>query len=60
MVVACRNENCDHESDDEIKEQETTYDKPQNDDVSRVRTGQFSNYLHCYVNNIKFPSKGRL
>ena len=49
MVVACRNENCDHESDDESNEQETTYDKPQNDDVSR---GQFSNYLHCYVKNI--------
>ena len=47
MIVACRNENCDHVRDDESKEQETTYDKPQNDDVSRVRTGQFSNNSKC-------------
>lgn len=39
----------DHASDDESKEQETTYDKPQNDDVLRLRTGQFSNDLLSYA-----------
>ena len=43
---------CNHESDDENKEQETTYDKPLSDDVSKPRAGQFSNNLHTYVNNI--------
>lgn len=49
MIVACRNEMRDHESDGEIKEQETTYEKPLNDGVHRLRTGQFSNNPYCYV-----------
>ena len=49
MIVACRNKMCGHESDDE---QETIYDKPLSDGVLRLRRGQFSNDLHCYVNNI--------
>ena len=52
MIVACRNEMCDHESDGENKEQETTHDKHLSDDVSKPRAGQFSNNLHSYVNNI--------
>ena len=52
MITACRNEICDRESDDENKEQETTYDKPPSDDISKPRAGQFSNNLHSYVNNI--------
>ena len=46
MIVACRNEMCDHESDGENKEQETTHDKHLSDDVSKPRAGQFSNNLH--------------
>ena len=46
MIVACRNEMCDHESDGENKEQETTHDKHLSDDVSKPRARQFSNNLH--------------
>ena len=50
MIVACRNEMRDQESDDEIKEQETIYNKPPGDDLSR---GQFYYFplndfiIHC-------------
>ena len=44
MIVACRNEMCDQESDDESKEQEATYDKPPSECVSR---GQF----YCFTLN---------
>ena len=72
MIFACRNEMCDHESDDENKEQETTYNKPPSDGVSRLRAGQFSNNLHAtwiikvvsilytHYNSVNhIPSKGR-
>ena len=60
MIVACRNEVCDHENDDKNKEQETTHDKPLSDDVSKSRAGQFSNNLHSYVNIIKVVSNTTL
>ena len=60
MIITCRNEVCDHESDDENKEQETTYDEPPNADISKPRAGQFSNNLHSYVNIIKVVSNTTL